>query len=260
MKQFLYTLVCALALPTYAFAAGFATQSIFLSKDTVTEGDTVLIHTTVTNTSAENFSGTLDLHDEASAIGSVPVTLKAGEADTASLSWKPPAGSHTVTAELRDTKNTVTETTSATFSIAAKPVPASAVVQAPAVDTSAAIQQSIAGISPTIAQDTAPAFTAVDSARKSIAGTLNNGIQWSKGQIGSNLSKGQVLGASTKATPSGIGNTAWTILATISLYACSILWYLVAHAGVFYPILAFLFFYLLWKLSRSMRRSKYSRY
>jgi hypothetical protein len=44
------------------------------------------------------------------------------------------------------------------------------------------------------------------------------------------------------------------IFATASLYILSILLYVVSNAGIFYPVLAVLFLYFLWRLFKRFRR------
>ncbi len=110
------------ALPTMVFGAGFVKQSLFLSKSSVTEGEVVLIHAVIGNESAEAFAGELLFTDNGKAVGSVPVSLSAGEAETASVSWKPLAGSHKVSATLKTKAGTLAEEHSETFSIKEKPI------------------------------------------------------------------------------------------------------------------------------------------
>src|SRR3989344_6188606 len=130
MKKTLF--VCGLLLlPTVVFGvypevargAGFAKQSLFLSKSSVTEGDTVLVHAVVSNDTTTKFTGTLIFKDSDATIGNVPVSLDSGEANTFSVSWKPTAGNHTVEANLEDTSGAVVEQESATFTVAPPPPP-----------------------------------------------------------------------------------------------------------------------------------------
>src|SRR5512146_3275976 len=97
-KAFLALLLLS---PALTLAAGFAPQSIFLSKRPVGEGDTVRIYAIVSNPSGAQFSGIVNSSEGTDDIGSVSVTLAAGATQTASVLWKPTAGSHTVTATLK---------------------------------------------------------------------------------------------------------------------------------------------------------------
>ncbi len=266
MKKALF--VCGLfLLPSLVFAAGFAKQSLFLSKSSVTEGDTVLIHASVQNDTAAKFSGTLVFKDTATTIGTVPVSLAGGEAGTLSVSWKPGAGSHAVVAQLQDKSGASVEEESGTFTIAAKPIP---VEKAPAfkdtqaaatVDSSAGIQEGISRLSPAVAQGAQPIFAAIDSGRAAAAEILDQGINYEKKQIFAN-NKGQVLGDQSQKGSFDANktkswtNTLWTIIDTIVLYILTIFRYLVGSAGVFYPALAILFLWFLWRLYKRMRRPR----
>ena len=263
--------------PLSALAVGFAPQqSLFLSKNSVTEGDTVVIHTTVNNDETDPFSGTMKFRDEAGSIGNTAVSLKAGEAGTVSISWEPSAGTHQITAELDSKTGTIvgTETESFTISPKPKPVPpatqsttntvASTIPLVP-IDSSKNIQQSIADISPTAAKFSVPIFGAIDTGRKAAASALDNGIDWSKKQLIKTETAGKKPGtkvATSTDTVAGIDQTSilktlWTISATVALFMLSAFRYLVGNAGMFYPFLLILFFFFLWRLFRGMRRSRY---
>ncbi len=253
-----------LLLPALASGAGFAKQSLFLSKSSVTEGETVLIHAVVNNDATEKFAGSLIFSDNSSRnIGSVPVSLAAGESSVVSVSWKPAAGSHTVVAELKAGAETI-EKQSATFVIAEKPKPAvtadsNAAQYAAAVESSAAIQKQIDSLSPQAASATAPVFTLLDGARSAAADVLDTQIANTKTKLGAGAGNpGEVLGASdvqqAGSNPSG---AFWYIAQTLYLYLLTILRFIVGSAGVFYPVLAIIFLFVLWKIFRRFRRPAY---
>jgi hypothetical protein len=236
------------AMPSMVFAAGFAKQSIFLSTNAPVEGQTVLIHASVSNPTSAKFTGKLKVRDASVDIGSVPVTLDAGAADDVSISWKPTAGMHTIVATLEDAGGSTVEEGTQIFSIAEKPSadgkPKSD------VQPSTRIQQSLGNISPTTEKYAAPVFKIVDSGRVFAANELNKGINWSKQQLGVAPKTNSAFGTPQPKT----SNTFWNILATAVLYILSVLLWLVGNAGVFYPILAVVFFYILWKCFKRFRR------
>jgi hypothetical protein len=147
------TIFVLVGIPLFASAAGFAKQSLFLSKSPVTEGETVLIHAVVSNDAATKFSGEVVFKDGESKIGSVTVAIAAGGANAVSLSWKPSAGSHMITAELTTSSGTVVEQESGSFSIQAKPKPITITTPATTsstVESSDSIQQKIEDLNPTV--------------------------------------------------------------------------------------------------------------
>jgi len=256
MKKALFG-VCLFLTPTFVFAVGFAKQSIFLSTATPTEGQTVLIYASVSNPATTTFNGTLHIKDEASEIGSVPVSLKAGGADSVSVSWKPNAGNHTITAALKDSSGSTIEENRETFSIAATQSASTggssnpfnfSGTQSADVQPSTPIQESITNVVPAVAEYTAPVLDAIDSGRTIAAKQLDNALTWSKSQIAT-TSK-----AATADKDASLMQTAWNILATVILYIVTILLYIVTNVGIFYPLLAVLFLYTLWRLWRKYRR------
>lgn len=242
-------------IPSLVLAAGFAKQSIFLSTTAPVEGQTILIHASVSNPATTTFSGTLVVKDEASEIGRVPVKLDAGGADDVSVSWKPTAGTHVIIADLKDANGTVIEEGRQTFTIAAPPSPASASPAksaAPAdgtgIQSAAPIQKSIDSISPTVGQYSSPVLKTIDSGRAAAATQLHTALDWSKSQIPTSSSQ-----ASSDSKNSFV-QTAWKIFATVTLYVLTLLLYIVTNVGIFYPLLAVLFLYTLWRLWRRYRR------
>ncbi len=257
-----------LLLPSLAFAAGFAKDSLFLSKSPVTEGETVKIYAIVANPSSAAFKGSVVLSDGSQKIASVAVSMDAGSTQTASAPWTPLAGSHTITAKLTAQDGTVAEQESQTFTIAAKPKPvvqtsaASDNQSAAAVESSANIQKNIANVSPQVAGAAAPLFTVIDGARSSAADVLDTQISSTKAKLASTPKSGAVLGASTGPfSDPGISNpwgTFWFVLYTAYIYILTMLRWLVGSAGIFYPVLAILFLYILWRTYRRIRRPSYN--
>ncbi len=253
-------IVCS---PALVFAAGFAKQSLFLSKSSVTEGDTVLIHAVVSNEASAKFTGTLVLAEGGANIGSVPVTLAASESSVVSVSWKPAAGSHAIAAELKTGTETI-EKQSATFVIAEKPKPVSPSSTSPeqaaaTVESSQNIQQGIASLSPQAASTTAPAFVLIDGGRSKLADILDSQIANTKNNLGAGAGEpGKVLSAQdVKQAGSNPMGAFWYIAQTLYLYLLVILRFIVGSAGVFYPVLAAVVLFVLWKLFGRFRRPAY---
>jgi len=263
-----------LALPSLALAssaASFAPQSIFLSQSPVTEGDTVRIYAITTNPSDAKFSGTVTLSESGSEIGAVAVTLAAGATQTASIVWKPLAGSHTITATLKADDGATAQTKQQTFVVESPPPPVVPTATSPAggsaataaVESSQTIQEQIQNVSPQAASAAAPVFAAIDSVRQAIANAADQQIAQTQPKItpvplpGSTGSPqgGQVEGASTEAPATT--NWMWSIVYTLYFYILTLVRFVVGSAGVFYPVLAVAFLYFLWKMFRRFRRPAY---
>lgn len=259
MRKIFLGLLLALS-PSFAFAAGFAPQSIFLSKSPVVEGDTVRIYAIVSNPSDAKFSGTVALSDAGNDIGAVAVTLAAGATQTASVLWKPLAGSHTISATLKADSGAVEQTKSETFTVDAPPPPPSkntgGTQSAAAVESSAGIQSQLQSVSPQVAGVAAPVFNAIDAARQSIADITDQQLAATKPKVAATpLPGGQVEGAQTG--PPSTGSWLWSIAYTIYFYILTLVRFLVGSAAVFYPVFAIAFLYMLWRMFRRFRRPAY---
>lgn len=260
MKRLFAVLVLCLA-PLCALAqssgAGFATQSIFLSQANVFEGDTVRIYASVFNTSDASFSGFISFKDGSDGISEVSLSLSAGQAQVVSIPWKPIAGSHTVTAEMHRSDGTLVGQTSSKFIVAPpRPKTPSANDAPPPVESSAGIQQSIAGVSPAVANAANPVFSAIDSARVSAANFLDRQIASTAPKLpGKSAAVSSQPSAATSSANGGIiGPTVWGIIWTVYFYLLSILRFIIGSIAFFYPLLALVFFYLMYKLYRRMTR------
>ncbi len=255
-------------LPFFAFAAGFAKQSLFLSKTPVQEGETVIIHAVVANDATTKFDGSVVFKDGETKIGSVAASIAPGGANAVSVSWKPAAGSHTITAELTSSTGAVVEKESGTFDIAAKPKPVTTVASDPfgtsstaAVESSQKIQNQISSLSPTAGEVTKPAFNFFDGLRATAADFIDSQLTATKAKLASTPKTGVVAGESTTQDPS-IQNpwgTALTVLYTIYIYVLTVLGFLINNAGIFYPAIAIIFLYFLWRMYRRFRRPAWER-
>jgi hypothetical protein len=251
-------LLAILILPQYVGAAGFAKESLFLSKNMVTEGDTVFIHAVVSNEGTTTFTGTMVFTSKTGSIGSAPVSLEKGEAAAVSVSWKPSGGTQQVTAELKKGAEVV-EKQSANFSIKEKtkgPTIGSSDSSAAVVESSAGIQEGIASFSPVAAATTKPFFTLVDGGRVRAANIIESQAASAQERLqSSTVDTGELLGASTvKNAGENPMGTALAILNTLYIYVLTLLGFLVSNAGIFYPFVALIVLYLLWRLIRRSRR------
>ncbi len=138
-----------------------------------------------------------------------------------------------------------------------QPEPAPDPNAAAVVESSAGIQQSIGGVSPAAEQYAHPVFSTLDSARSSAADVLDHQLASTKTRIAPD-SPGEVLGAeAVKQTSSHPMGTVMYILNTFYFYLLTLLRFIVGSAGVFYPLLAVAFLYMLWRGFRLVRRPRY---
>lgn len=243
MSFFKLLILFTLTLPAFTFGAGFAKESLFLSKSPVIEGEAVYIHAVVSNDTNAEFKGEVIFEDGEKNIGTVGVSIAPGGAEAVSLSWKPAAGTHSVVAELTAPDKTVVEKLSATFSIQEKPKTEAAktVADTGVVQSSDNVKEAIAGISPGLAEAAEPVFTTIDSLRQKGASALDKGIAWAKSDESS-------VGSG------GIGGTVLGVVKTALTFLMEMLKFILNNAGIFYPALAILFLYVLWRTFKRFRR------
>lgn len=244
--RMLFTLFTLLLLPSFAFAAGFAKESLFLSKSPAIEGEVVYIHAVVANDSSSNFKGEVVFEDGEQKIGTVAVTIAPGGAQAISLSWKPTAGSHSLVAELTAPDNSVVEKLTATFIVQAKTKPEKEIASSAIVQSSENVKEALAKVSPGLAATAAPLLTRIDSLRQKGTDVLNKGIEWAK------KSESQTVDANT-----GLVGMVLGITKTILTYLMEFLKFILGNAGIFYPALALTFLYVLWRTFKRFRRPRY---
>ena len=264
MKRFAIWGMALFLFPTLALGAGFAKSSLFLSKSSVTEGESVLIYAPIENSGTAAFSGSLVFSEEGSAIGSIAITLKAGEARVVSVSWTPEeSGSHKVSAELKKGE-AVVEKQTATFSVEKKPAPTAteedetnAQVAAP-VQSSEVVKDWLGNISPVVEGTLAPVINFIDPVRQASSNFIDGQLTATKPKL-----PGKILGIETEGTsPKALSaGTFWEavlgVLWTIYYYILTILNFLFVNAAIFYPVLALLFLFALWKLYQRLSGRSY---
>ena len=251
-----------------ADTTGFAQDSVWVSHLPIVEGETVLIHAALTNGSNKQLTGTLVFKDNSTSIGSVPFVLVSGEARIISLSWKATAGSHSITASITSASNAdATQTQSVDVSVDAKPAPVSPIKKGLGTTSAAAvaftnasdIENGIGSVSPKAQEISSPLFKTVDSLRKSGAELLASQIESTQAKVADLSAQKEKLSKQNtpEATSEGRKVTAYQVLTTILLYIYEVLLFAISKAAFFYPIFAFLVFFILYKGYQRFRRPTY---
>ena len=298
MKRTLYStvLIAALfsSLASTALADGvqFATQTIFLSTGSPIAGSSILVHSSVVNTSSSEFNGQVMFKDGATQIGRVSISVAAGDAQVATISWKPTAGSHTLTASLIDSAGDVMISlggdtqAAAVFAVAAQPPPPTSPYVDAASQTSSAslsgilssvgssdgslqpsapIVQTIDNTIPSLSTTTQGIFSTIDAGRSSAAQLINNQLTIAKQkmQAATSTSKSAIGTRTTYATTSSSSTTQavfdWFagVLWTMYFYVLSALRWAVTSLVIFYPLAVFLFVWLLHSLYKRLTAPRY---
>ncbi len=138
-----------------------------------------------------------------------------------------------------------------------KPVIATTSQAAAAIESSAAIQQNINNISPIVESYVKPAFTLIDGARNAAAGALDTQVASTRTRLAPNQ-PGEVLGAeAVKNSTTNPWGSFLYLLNTLYFYILTVLRFVVGSAGAFYPIVAIVFLYFIWRMFKRFRRPAY---
>lgn len=86
---------------------GFPTQEVWLSADTILEGESVFIHAIVLNDAPGVFTGTMEFYDDIRLLGKTQFSVTGTQkVRVVSLAWEATAGEHRITAKITDPKLT----------------------------------------------------------------------------------------------------------------------------------------------------------
>lgn len=250
--------------PALLFAAGFARASLFLSKAVVTEGESVIIHASVKNDAVAAWSGETLFSDAGENIGSVSLALKAGEARVVSVSWTPKSpGVHALSVKLLSGE-TVADTLSANLTVEATPrTKAAAEEEAFAGASAAAIQSGsvvkdwLGNIHPALENTLAPVINVIDPVRQRASDFLDGQLAATKPKLPGNVLGWAAASSSEPVSAGTLWGSAWGVLWTLYYYLLTVLNFLIVNAALFYPFVAVLFLFLLWKLYQRMSGRSY---
>lgn len=183
-----------LFLPLAAFAAapaGFPSSSLWLSKTSLTGGESVIIYTVIYNSSDEPLTGALEFLVDGTSIGAKEVSAAPGTTQIVSREWTAAEGSHAFSARLTgaNTEVAASFTGTTTVSVAPKPPPPESVVKT--VEAAAMLEQTIASTTPIVQNFASTTFATTESIRESAVKALE--------KLASTTTKGEVLGAADEA-------------------------------------------------------------
>ncbi|MBI2612894.1 hypothetical protein HYW59_03760 [Candidatus Kaiserbacteria bacterium] len=264
MRRFIFLAI--LLFPAFIVAAtiqaGFPSQSIWVSSQSATEGETVVVSAVVVNGAEEQLHGTLVFFANDSRIGAREFTLPANQGQIHSIEWKPNKGEYKLLARIEGTSAELSqkETPPITVTVQEPPAPPSEIERTitQVVQTGSSIASSSA---PVIIQTAQNIFAQTESLR-------NAGIERLENYLASNAAsqdvpKGSIAGTSTRSTSSGqasnsagfgSGEKNVSVLSSMAQTAAAGALFAFKNIGLFYPVLAFLILGTLYLLARRVRR------
>src|SRR3989344_4877243 len=269
-----FVILALIFVPFFAFAearSGFPDRSLWLSNAKPAYGEEIKIYTVVYNGTDADFSGTVLFLVDGKTHDSQEVKLGAQSSEVVATKWKAISGDHTFGARFGTgaTSETLQQTTSLAVKVAEPPPPT-------------ALQESVktaTAVAATFASSSAPIVTKVTGAVFEKTEAIRTaGIEYLESKLDeeesspvvaasapSSSSPGLVAGtstappaqsgkgfgtSSTAAASSGSNST----LHTIGQAGASALLFTMKNVYIFYPLFAFIFFYLLYRAYRLFRR------
>src|SRR3989338_2815295 len=273
-------LILLLLVPAFAFAqthtglpaqAGFPDRSIWLSNAKPAYGEENKIYTIVYNGTDTDFSGTVVFLVDGKTLDSQTVKLGAQSSEVVATKWKATSGDHIFGARFGTgaTSETTQQTTSLAVKVAEPPPPT-------------ALQESVktaTAVAATFASSSAPIVTKVTGAVFEKTEAIRTaGIEYLESKLDeeesspvvaasapSSSSPGLVAGTSTAPSAKSVKGFGTSSTAAASSGSNSTL-HTIGQAGasallldrksvyIFYPLFAFIFFYLLYRAYRLFRR------
>lgn len=270
-------LVSVLLLPTLSFAAiqaGFPSQALWVSKSSIVEGETIVISAVVLNAGSDVLRATLVFTSDGTRIGAREFTIPGGESQIHSMDWRPKRGEYRIAAKIEGTSAPLSqkETSAILVSVAEPPVPSAMQETISQMTQTAAM---IASSSAPILEQAARALFAQTEALRNVGiehlenYLASNAIQMTSlaseapsaaGAGAASPSRRNVKGASTNTLDDDVSGfdapKERNIFDKIAQAAAAAALFTMKSMVLFYPLLAFLFFGLLYFLARRVRRQK----
>ncbi|MCR4325922.1 MAG: hypothetical protein NUV59_03950 [Patescibacteria group bacterium] len=266
MRFYSYSVAGLLLLaPILAFAAGvpagFAPGGVWLSKTSLTAGDTVRIYTVVYDSTDSPIGGSVSFLVDGDTIATQSFELGAGETKIKSAEWKASAGTHEISASLSDVidKDTgealpLEKTTAGSVSITVIEPPPPPVVAQVVASASEIVKAS----APAVIQASGKAFDSLEYFRESAVRVLESQLAASGAASGVSspaTSDSQVLGTSTENLAAVSGSESYGAFGSLWRKILSGLLFISRTTYLFYAALLIVA-YIFYKLIRVMLRER----
>lgn len=273
-KYFIFLLIILstfLALPVYALTpvnSGFIPGQIWYSKETLTEGDTVNIHTAVWNGESQSLAVNVEFYDKNVVLGSRDVVLAPLLLKDVYIPWKVTSGDHTISAKIISSTATisgkkekvvlpriVTANDKQFVSVVIKNNVGENVSETDIIKNKIGETTSgIANIVPdNVSTSLSDSFAVLDNFRNKTLAQVDTSKKETQKEIG------KVLGASTttKENPTKINNIQDATekpIAYIKLFFLSILSFIFGSSFVFYALIVLILFFVVRWIYRKIRK------
>lgn len=256
--------------------AGFASATIWFSKDNFYADDTVKVYTTIYNSSLQKIFGNVDFLDNDSVVGSVSFSIDGGDSQVISINWKAIPGQHNFRAEITGANAALSDGKTGTVTLLNQSAPqtsltvdlAPVALLATSIDPSdtRALGDVLSQHVPSIAPIMNPVIKAADSVRNTGVSYLGNKINeanvatWNERlkTVTHPLANEYVKGSANvppkekilKSAPTNFltkmfSGSNLAFVGSVSLGIKYFLYYIFKYAVVFYVVSVFILFYLI---------------
>ena len=234
---------------TFALEAGFPSQTLWASKTSIVQGETIVLSTVVYNGDASPLKGTLVFLADDIRVGAREFEIVGGGSQIQSVEWKPLAGEYSVVGAIEGTSAELSKRETPRLSIRVAPPPPPSQIQQTVTQVVNVASSSL----PFVQNVTNTVFNAIEPYRqagverlKAYVGTQNGGKS----------ARGVVAGTSTSNT-TGFGSTENTnkgFISSLARGAAKTGLFIMSSLYLFYPFLALLILGSLYLLARRVRR------
>jgi hypothetical protein len=242
-------------------SGGFPSNSLWLSKTHLIDGDSVEIFAPIYNSGSEKIEGNVVISVDSAAIGSVHFELGAGESKIASLAWNAKEGAHTISASIADAALSASKeglslsrekTESVSVTVAAAPPPPPTLQ---ALKTAGNVLGSaVAAITPLVSSVAGSVINTTETLRTDAKSALEKSIAADAPSPAN--SSGEVLGAETQKNLASVAAaTAHSNFSPVKILK-QIALMIVSYAWIFYPLLLIIILFCFYILSKRIARPK----
>ena len=245
-------------LPVFAMS-GFVPKQIWYSKEKLTEGDTVDVHTSVWNGEDETVLVKVAFYDEDTILGSREIIVKSQELKDVSITWKVTAGEHIISAKIissvvvigDDKKDVSLRYTKADEDKQDVEKQKKVVEKVKTTESETSIVDDI--LPEKVANSVNAGYNSVDTFRTQTSDKLNTEKDKVKEEVKLLKKEEESKKENVSSTNKKIDEVVKKPFAYIKLFLVSVLSFIFAHKIVFYGLLAFITFYILRLIYRKIR-------
>ena len=258
MRHLVFAITLFLIVPALSLAAetGFPSQTIWASKVSAVEGETIVLSTVVQNGSSEALQGTLVFAANGGRVSAREFELAGGESQIHSAEWRPEAGEYRVSAIIEGTSADLARKETPPITIVVAEPPAPSALQETVSQTVQALQIVASSSIPVVQNIGQTIFSQTEALRQAGIERLETYLAKQGG--------GQVAGASTSSprgtsTVDGLkdgsgGPAGESMFSKVKNAAAAAALTMFNSMALFYPLLILLFLGGLYLLARRVRR------